>query len=159
MSTLVQDAIAAELLTLTRVMSAPTGAQGYGSDLACETDLTETMLEREGSDQLVLAEALLRRIDCPRGALPDDLDYGLDVRAYLSRGTVAADLRAIRGQIAAEWTKDDRVALAVVTGDPSPSGLELALSGRITPADPTIAPFTMVLSVTSAAVLLEEISR
>jgi hypothetical protein len=159
MSGIVRDAIAAELATLTRIMPAPTGALGYGSDLACADDLTETMAERAGTDPLVIGEALLRRLDCPRGGLPDDKDYGLDVRAYLSRGTGATELRELAGQVRAESMKDDRVSSCTVTVSPSSDGSSMGISIRVTPADPTLAPFTLVFSVTSIEVLLLELRR
>lgn len=162
MTSIVRDAVAADLAALTRVVPSPTGALGYGSDLAMTVDgidIDADMLERLGSDPLVLAEALVRRLDCPRGALPDDPDYGLDVRGYLNRGTTTAEIRGLSSAVHAEVTKDDRVGTARVVVDPSLDGSSLAITIQITPADPSLEPFELVLAVTTAAVLIEEIRQ
>lgn len=158
MADIVRDAIAAELELVQRVLPAPTGSLGWGSDLACAGDLTDDMVERDGFDPLVLAEALVRRLDCPRGGLVDDPDYGLDLRSYLNRPTTTREVRALEGQIRNELAKDDRVVTVAPVVTPSPTGEQLAIAIRVTPADPSIGgPFTMILAVTSAEVLLEEI--
>lgn len=157
MSDVVRDAIAAELARLTRVVPSPTGDLGFGSDLSCTTDLDERMVELAGTDRLVLAQATLRRFITPRGSIPDAPNDGLDLMAWVSLGTTSTDIRALAGQMRAEATKDDRIAEASVTVSPSANGSQLSTSVRVVPADPAIAPFTMVLAVTSAGVLLEEI--
>lgn len=162
MGDVVRDAIAAELALLERVVPTPTGALGYGSDIAMTDDAGDVhadMLERRGDDPLVLAEALVRRLDTPRGSLPDDRDYGYDVRGHLNRGTTAQEIRGMSSGVHGEVTKDDRVGSARVDVTPAPDGSSLAIAIQITPADPALAPFELVLAVTSAAVLIEEIRR
>lgn len=157
MSTIVKDAIAEELTALERVVDLPSEPYGYGSDLRCDSDLREDMAEVDGMSTLAIAEALVRRLDCPRGALPGDPDYGIDLRSYCNRGTTAAEIRSLAGQINGELRKDDRIERVVVTVTPSPDGSELAVQLEVTPVDPNVGDFALTLAVTSAAVVLEEI--
>lgn len=163
MSQVVLDAIAAEVAKLTRVVDAPTGPLGYGADLACSEDLTESMEEVGGLTTRVLAEAILRRLDTPRGTLPDvrgtdlrDWNYGIDLRSYLNRATTDDEIRGLASNIRSELTKDDRIATVVVTVTPSPTGSSLAIDLLVTPVDPSVGIFALVLAVTSASVLIEE---
>lgn len=157
MSAIVEDAIAEELATLERVMDPPSPPYGYGSDLRCDSDMREDAAEVDGFSRLALAEALVRRLDCPRGALPGDADYGIDLRSYCNRGTTAAEIRALAGQINGELRKDDRVDRVLVTVTPSPDGSRLGVQLEVTPIDPNVGGFALTLAVTSAAVVLEEI--
>ncbi len=155
MSAIVLDAIAAEVAMLTPDVAAPLEPLGYGSDVRCSSDLDERAEEVGGFSTLALAEALVRRLDTPRGSLPDDPDYGLDVKGYCNRATTAAELLALAGQIRTELQKDDRVDLAAVMVAPSASGGTLAIQIRIVPVDPRLGPFALTLAASSAEVLLE----
>jgi hypothetical protein len=159
MTDLMRDAIAADLAALERVQTAPAPPHGYGSDLWCTDDLREDMAEVDGHSTLALAQAVVRRLDCPRGALPDDPDYGIDLRGYCNRGVTADGVRSLAGAIRAEVTKDDRVERASVTVTPSPTGTELAITLAVEARDPALGGFTLTLAATSAQVLLEEIRR
>jgi hypothetical protein len=153
-SDIVRDYIKAEIAALTRQVPTPVEPFGYGVDLSCVEDLTETMAEVDPFSTRALAEAIYRRLSTPRGALPDDGVYGLDLRSYLNRGTTAAELRDLASQVRAEITKDDRVSSADVTVT-VPSSSELNVRIRITPEDPELGPFDLTLAVTSADVLLK----
>lgn len=155
---LVRTGIAEGIAELTRVAEAPAAPWGYGSDLSCTSDLTETMEEVDGLSIVALSQAILRRLDCPRGALPDDADYGLSLPSYCNRGVTAADVRALAGQIGSEVTKDDRVDRAVVVVTPSPTGSSLSVKLTITPVDPRVGGFSLTLAATSAAVIIEELT-
>lgn len=155
--TLVTDAIAEGLAELERVQDHPVAPFGYGSDLSCSSDLTPSMLEVAGDSITALSQAIVRRLDCPRGALPDDADYGLDLRSYVNRGTTADEIRSLAGAIRNEVTKDDRIDRARVELTPSPTGSEIAIRLDITPIDQAIGGFSLTLSATSSAILLEEI--
>lgn len=163
MNATVEEAIAEFLADEERVLDAPTGELGYGTDLACETDILETADEVDPFSLQALAEALLRRLDCPRGALPDANDsaeagdYGLDLRSYLNRATPAAEITALAGRIRSELAKDDRVDDVRVTLTPSPTGSEFSVKVEVLPHDPRIGGFTLTFAVTSAALLVEEI--
>jgi phage baseplate assembly protein W len=158
MNAIVTDALAADLITLERVVDAPTGPLGYGTDLSCVSDITEALDEVDAGSTLGIAQAVLRRLSTPRGGLVDDPDYGLDVRGMLNRATDAAAIRDLQGQVRNEVSKDDRVDAvdAVVSVTFAPTTLRVALT--ITPADVELDPFTMTVAVTSTAVLLEALS-
>ena len=158
MNSILATVITDGLASLDRVLDAPAEPFGYGSDLYCDSDLIEAMTEIDGSDSLVLAQAILRRLDCPRGGLPDDPDYGIDLRGFLNEGTSFRDLDSIGSQINAEISKDDRVtAASKATVTRNATGSELNVSIRIVPADPAFKPFRLTLAVTSAAIILQAI--
>lgn len=155
--TLVLDAIAREIAALERETDTPVPPFGYGSDLACRTDLEDDMREVDPMSVDALAEALLRRLDCPRGALPGDADYGIDVRSYLNRGTTDAERIRIETEIAAELTKDDRVSNVQVTVTQSADALSMRIGVLVVPVDPATETFRLTFAVTSAEVVLEEL--
>ena len=146
MSRLVLDAIDAELATLDRIVQPPTGALGYGRDLSCVSDLTDSMAEVEPDSTLGIGEAAIRRLTTSRGQLLDDPDYGLNLRLFLNRPTAAQELAELRGRIKAEVGKDDRVE------DVEPTVTMTALNAlrvalMITPADPSLEPFSLIFAV------------
>lgn len=164
MSQIVLDAIAVEIAKLDKASATPTEPLGWGSDLSCSTDLTETMEEVGGLTTRVLAEAIVRRLTTPRGTLPDvrgvdlrDWNYGLDLPSYLNRGVTTRDLVNLASNIRAELTKDERIDRVVAKVTPSPTGSSLSVELAVTPRDPLEA-FTLVLAVTSSEVLIESLS-
>lgn len=157
MNTTVADAIAAELATLERLVDVPAAPLGYGTDLSCALDLTSTMDVVDPTGTLGLAEAIVRRLDCPRGALIDDPDYGIDLVGMLNAPTTATELRALAGAIRAEVTKDDRIDAVEVTVAPSTSGETLVVQLHVTAVDPAVGDFELILALSDAGLLLEEI--
>lgn len=155
-SSIVDDAIAEELALLERVQDAPSAPFGYGSDLSCDTDLTERM-DEVGASTLALGQALARRLDCPRGALLDDPDYGIDLRAHLNRGSTTRDLRTLATRIKAEIEKDDRVDTVAVQVTPATDGSSLAVELAVTPVDASVGDFGLTLAATSAGVIVDAI--
>lgn len=156
MTTVVQNFIAAELAAAERLMDAPVAPFGYGSDLSCADDLSPDMAEVDGFSTLALAQALVRRLDCPRGGLPDDPNYGIDLRSYANRGVTSDDVRALAGAIRSELEKDDRVDGVAVIVMPSTTGQSLAVTLAVTPVDPNLGGFSLTLAVTSATTVIEE---
>lgn len=150
----VLDAIDRALGELRPVMAPPTGDLGYGRDLSCTSELSPTLTEVDPMSTRGIAEATLRRLTTPRGMLPGDPSYGLDVRAFCSRGTPEAELRDLAGIVRGEVTKDDRIADVRVSVTRPGMG-ELRIELRLVPAAPAGTPFSLILAVTSAAVLLE----
>lgn len=136
----------------------PTGALGYGSDLSCGSDLTDLMDEVDPFSQRALGEAIVRRLSTPRGSLPDDGDYGIDLRGYCNKGTTADDIRALASKVRTELQKDDRIDSVTVTVTPSPTGTTLAITLAVRPFDPNLGGFSLTLAVTSAAVLIQELN-
>lgn len=157
MTDAVRDAIKEALAQVERVMDAPVEPFGWGSDLACDRDLAEGMEEVDGFSQRALAEALLRRLDCPRGRLPDDPTYGMDLASYVNRGVTQADLIGLAGEIRNELTKDDRVDAVTVEIAISEGGRRLSGRALVTPVDPAIGGFALTFAVTDAGLALEEI--
>jgi hypothetical protein len=156
--TVVHDAIAEMLAEEPRVQNFPAPPLGYGSDIDGDFDLSPRMAEVSPFSTRAVAQALVRRLDCPRGALPDDPDYGVDLRGLLNRGVADRDLAELEGQIQSEVTKDDRITdaratVTIVFGPPTALRVVLA----VTPIDPEVSAFTLTFSVTSAELALEEI--
>lgn len=143
------------LAALERMVDDPQPPFGYGRDMSCATDL-DPGTDVEG--MTVLAQAILRRLDTPRGGLVDDPDYGYDLKQALNKGSTAAEINALGMRIRNEITKDDRVSLVTVTVTPRDQrGSALSVRIRVTPKNAT-EPFSMTLAVTSAAVVMEAIS-
>ena len=157
MSEIVKDAIAASLALLEQATDFPVAPFGYGSDISCDSDVAPDVAEVDPFSTLALAEAIVRRLDCPRGQLPDDKDYGISIRAYANRGTTDAEIQSLAGQIQNEILKDDRVSALTVSVRPDSRGTNLLIILAIQPVDPLLGGFTLTLSATSAAILIEEI--
>lgn len=148
----------ADTNSLTRDFPTPTGPLGYGTDLSLATDLTDTMDTVDPFSTRAIAEAAIRRLSTPRGALLGDPDYGIDVRAYCNRGVTDEDLRTLAARIRAELEEDDRVDAAAVVVTPSADTTSLTISIRITPFDARLTTFSLTLAVTSADVLIQELA-
>ena len=157
--TVMQDVIAEELAKLERIMDAPVEPFGFGSDISCSDDIDPNLTELDGVEdaRLILAQAIVRRLDCPRGALPDDPNYGIDLRADLNRGLTDTELSSRAGKIRGEVLKDDRVDALGVVLTPSRDGSSYAVELRVTPKDPALGGFSLTLAVTDGALLLKEI--
>jgi hypothetical protein len=150
-------AIDAGLAELQRLVPVPTGALGYGSDLWCDTDLKPNVDELPGDSKTLLGQAVFHRIVTPRGSLPDDLEYGRDVRALLSKGLTAAGLAAEAAQLSNEITKDDRIATAEVVIQQL-SLKELRITIALTGEDPEIGSFTLIVAVDGAGAWIEQVT-
>jgi hypothetical protein len=153
-----QSEIDASIAALTRTTTTPGAPFGYGADVSLASDLSPTLELVDPHSTRAIAEAILRRLDCPRGALPDDADYGIDLRSMCNRGITADEERALGGKIRAEVEKDDRIVAAVVRVTSTTSTSEEALTVQIvvTPADSS-GTFELVLAATPAELLLEEL--
>ena len=157
MNATLQTALDAYIADLDRVVDAPVSPFGYGTDLSCSSDLAANFGDVDPFTTLALGEALVRRLDCPRGQLLDDADYGIDLKGALNRGATRQALLALSGQIVAEMQKDDRVDSAIASVTLSSDGTSLDVRLTISPIDSS-GTFSMTLAVTSAEVLLQEIS-
>lgn len=143
-----------ELRALGRVTSIPVPPLLWGSDISCVTDCDAAFTELRADNPLIVAQAVARRFLTPRRGLLDDDDYGLDLRGYCNRGVTRADLRTLQARCVAEAMKDERVTSASIDVQTT-SASSLSVSALITPADPSLSPFTFVLSVDSETTLLE----
>lgn len=155
MSTVVLEGIAEESSDLERIVPTPVEPFGYGRDLSCTSDITETLDEVDEFSNQALWEASVRRLTCDRGELPDggdpeDLEYGRSVVRLLHRGLTPAQIRDEAGQIQQEVTKDDRIAAAsVVLTQRSLGEIHIALT--LTPVG-SRESFTRTLAVTPEGV-------
>jgi hypothetical protein len=157
MNDTVQAALDREIAKLTKVQDPAAPPLGYGRDLSCVTDCDWKFSEVDPMSPLGVGQALLRRLITVRGTLDDDVDYGLDVRGYLNRGTTAADLRSLASRIEGECEKDDRV-LTVEATVVTPSMRTLRIGLRVGLQSPEGRSFDLVFSVTDATVLIETLS-
>ena len=157
MNALVQASIAEQIATLQRVVDAPVPPLGYGTDLSCITDLAEDLPEVDPASNHAIAEALIRRLITPRGALPGDSDYGFDLRGLLNRGVTLAELRAVTGQARNEVRKDDRVLDAKVSAAFTLQNSTLSVSIEVTPTDIENGTFSFTFALTDTTVAMEVI--
>ena len=157
MSEIVKDAIAVNLALLEQAVDFPVEPFGYGSDISCDFDVAFDAAEVDPFTTFALAQAVVRRLDTPRGSLPDDNGYGISVRQFVNKGTTTVEIESLGGQIHNEVIKDDRVEALTVIVRPSSTGTTLRVELAIQPVDAQIGGFTLTLSATSAAILIEEI--
>lgn len=151
-------AIAAELSTLTREVDVPTGQLGYGTDLSCVLDVTPTLDEVDPMSRVAVAQAVIRSLITPRGAVLDAPDYGLDLRGMLNRGLTNTEIRALADQCRAEARKDDRVEDATVTMTYTDSTKTMDVRVVLQCVDPVLGTFDFVFAVTAdGAALIESI--
>lgn len=158
MSSIVLDQIDAEIATLTRLVPVPTGELGYGRDLSCVTDISETLEEVDPDSTQGLGEALLRRMTTSRGSLPDDPDYGIDVPSWCNRAVPENEILALEGEIKAELKKDDRVSEVIPVVTWTPNRKRLDVNVRVVPEIPGLEPFSLTMAVEDGSVLLAEVN-
>lgn len=154
--TIVHDKIAEYTAQLAREVAPPTGDLGFGTDLSCTDDLTSDMAEIGGDSPLAVAQAMYRRLTTAHGTVPDDPDYGLDVRDFLNRGLTRLSLQEIPGQIRGELRKDDRIEPTTLSIDMTISADFKSFSLDIR-GEAAAGPYSLTLAVTDGAVLLKEI--
>jgi phage baseplate assembly protein W len=121
----------------------------FGTDIAGTTDLDSGLSLVSG--ERVLAEALVRRLTTPRGALFYAPDYGSDVRELLLARVDARALAAWRARIEGECVKDERVDRARAAIDFDFATETATISVAITSADRT---FRLTVSVSALSVEL-----
>lgn len=156
-----QDFLTDELAALTRIVPAPSGGLGYGTDLACVQDISSTLAETQPTSAQGIRESVLRRLQTPRGFLTgieDDGNYGFDVVGLLNTGTSLQDLRSVEASIRDEVSKDDRVATSTVSAAYTLGTSTLQVSVLIVARDPSIGQFSLVFSVDKMGRISEELS-
>lgn len=117
----------------------------FGSDISTVPDLDPAF--RPISGQQVLAQALMRRLSTPRGALPFNPDDGLDLNDWLHRGIDTTTLYRLKNAVKAECEKDERVYAVAVSL--SPSARLDALTIRIQVEPVTGQEFSMTARLTA----------
>jgi hypothetical protein len=159
-SDIVRDTIASLIAVLQVESSTAVAPFGYGRDLVCVDDIDPQLAETDPDGLESFAQDLYHRLTTARGSLPDDPNFGFDVRALLSKGLTQADIRSAVTQIEGELQKDDRgvayeVELTQTGSLAIPSWL---LRITVTPADGS-STFDLVLAVTGGEALLQEITK
>lgn len=119
----------------------------YGTDLANTGDLDPNMIEVSGVN--VLAQALVRRLLTPRGALIDDPNYGYYLVGEVGDDIGPGDVGRIAAQMDAEFLKDSRVSGSRTTA--AFIGGVLTTSSVITSS---LGPFPLVLAATQVTVTI-----
>ena len=159
----VRDAIAADLATLgDPVARTPETADGFGVDLICVDDLSPTLKETKLDSTEDLFQTAWHHLSTARGSVPDAPDFGIDVISWLHRGTTVQDLEAMAGEAKGEILKDDRIATAVITVTASGGvggAKKLSINARLTPEDPTLTEFDLIITLTNGAAHLEALRR
>lgn len=110
-------------------------ATDFGVDVSTIPDLDPAFAPINGRD--VLAEAIARRLQTARGALPFNPDDGVDLNEWLHEGTTNQALYRLRGAIRAECEKDERVfeANVAIAFDETASNKALRLTITIDPVE------------------------
>ena len=152
--TVVDDYLTETIPSLSPIAVPPTGDLGWGTDLSCTSDFAPGFPDVAQDDVASIRQALVRRLLTPRGSLYEDQDYGLQVAQLLNAGFDTKTAQGYAGAIRNELTKDDRVDECAVTLTVV-SLTEIRVDITVTPADPALETFDLVLSVADSAVLLE----
>ncbi len=124
----------------------------FGSCWSCVSDLTMPSTMATGFQ--VVAEAIARRWQTPRGGLIDDPNYGYDLSDFVNDDLSKEELANIAHQAGAEAEKDERVLSCEVTVTFVTGGL-LTVTGKVTT---TQGPFALVVSVDQVSVSLLQVS-
>ena len=124
----------------------------YGTDISTLPDLDETFTPISG--RRVVAEAIHRRLNTPRGALPFYPTYGLDVRQWLNASLTEAARFSLEANVEAECEKEERVQRASATARFDSASSSLALSIDLELFD---GPLRLVLAISKLDVKLFEI--
>jgi hypothetical protein len=133
---------------------------GYGTDLSCTSDLAEDMRSVAPNSAEGIAQQALRGLDCPPGRLIDDPTWGIDLASRLNRPQTVHELQATEALVRAQIETDDRVGSCTVsvTLSGAARSVKASVVVRIVPADPALAPFTLVFVVTDGALALQEMA-
>ena len=158
------DAVAAGLAEFVAPIQAVATALGFGCDLDCAGDITDDAAEINAvptdvaACRKLLGQGIYRMIVTAQGAIVDDRDYGLGIAALVNKAMTPVALQALSGQIRQAVEKDDRVDQATVrlTTSAGETGLgaNLGISILVKPEDPSLGPFSLVMSVTDGEALL-----
>lgn len=128
----------------------------YGLDLACVSDLDTTLTETAPGGRRIVAEAVARRLQTPRGRLIGDPNYGFDLVGYCNDDLNAGGLAWIQSQVVAECLKDERVTeaaceLELDAGDVMTATISLRLVD-----DPDLLSLVLAVSVVTVEILSVE---
>jgi phage baseplate assembly protein W len=127
--------------------SGPADPYGLGIDVSTfvDGDLDPTFALISGPR--VVAEAIARRLQTPRGGLVRNPDYGTDLRQWVNASLTSARRAALQNAIAGEAGADPRVDTVEVEFVESEGELRVSISGTC-----AAGPFDLVLDVASLTV-------
>lgn len=128
-----------------------TGGADLGQDVSCFSGLDPSFTLVGGLANL--GQALLHRLQTPRGGLFYDSNYGTDIRAYCNDTITAEKIAQVAAAVQAECVKDERVEAcsASVNFDFTTKTLNIGLTGST-----SSGPFQFILAVTSVTIELLE---
>lgn len=124
----------------------------FGQCMSCITDLSGD--GRLVSGNIVIAEAIARRLSTPRGRLIGYPDYGFDISQYINADMSPRDIASLRSSIEAECLKDERVSEAEVSAVLDSVGV-LTLTIKLVANDTEL---TLVLSVSDVTIDLVSVT-
>lgn len=102
-----------------------------------------------------VAQALLRRLVTPRGALLGEPTYGLDVRAWVNDTLTAGDLRRLESRVAEELRADERVDDVVAVATFATEVLRIVVRVRVVGLT-TPLRLTLAVSAVTAEIIAAE---
>jgi hypothetical protein len=146
------DRLVAELPAVTPPVE---GELGWGRELSCVEDCTDSFAEIGPYDPAIIMQAIARRYQTPRGTLLDDPEYGLDLRGYLHKGLTQKDLRQLQTQALGEANKDQRIDRSATQLTLSFIASIMRVSLRVTPRDPRGNPFPFVVRISGLSAVVE----
>lgn len=131
----------------TATQATPADPQGLGIDVSTfvDGDLDPTFSLITGPR--VVAEAIGRRLQTPRGALVRNPEYGTDLRQWVNASLTPARRAALRSAIAAEASQDPRVDSIDVVLVEDGNSLTVSITGTC-----AAGPFELVLDVADLTV-------
>lgn len=134
---------------------------GYGRDLFCVRSVTDDLREVDPQSPEGIGQTVFRLLLSVRETIPDAPGRGLGVQGWVSAGVTFTQLRAYGGMCIGEIDQDDRIASSTVDvkleGSREVPALRFEI--RITPQNPALAPFAMVITVPESGAALLEILR
>jgi hypothetical protein len=128
-------------------MTQPANSLDFGVDLSCVSDLQPHMGVVSG--RRLVAEAIARRLQTPKGALLDDPNYGYDLVGQLDNDVQQGDLGRISSAVTTECLKDQRVFSASTTVSFALEELLVTIS-LVT----NLGPFSLVLQASQVTVAI-----
>jgi len=146
------DIINAEIAALDSLVPVPAEPFGYGTDLSCVSDLTPDMREVDPNSPQAIGESVVRFLTTERDSIPDAPGRGRNIYRLLNRPLSADDIIAEQSGISSEVLLDDRIDSATVDLTVVGRG-SISIVIRITPVDPTLGGFDLVLAVTDGETL------
>jgi len=120
----------------------------FGLDISCIDDFADD--GRSVTGRRLLAEAVCRRYNTPRGQLIDDPNYGYFLPDFINADVTTEDIGELQAGAAQEAEKDERVDSATADAVLEADGT-LTLTVTLDDGD---GPFQFVASVTDVTVEL-----